>query len=124
MLKKKKTFVSFVQELIAFRKTSDTLRSPDFLKETDIDWHGQLPFCPQWKKEDGYIGFATKRSDGSIELYEGFSTSDKKMTITLPTYENGEWALALYTEALPPHLESSTQKIHLQPFSSFILTSV
>lgn len=120
--KQEKELVSFVKMLITFRKQSTTLRSSFFLKDSDIDWHGTLPFVPDWTKEDRYLGFAAKRKNGSVEFYAGFSTSDKKRTIELPSYEGVVWQFFLSTH--PHHqlsLTSKAQKIQVPPYSSFIL---
>ena len=110
--------------LIAFRKQSTALRSPFFLKECDIDWHGTHPFAPEWTKDDRYLGFVAKARNGSVELYAGFSTSDKKRTVVLPSYDGIVWQVFL-----PPHMqalflsvqEPKAQKILIPPYSSFLL---
>lgn len=122
--KQEKDLISFVQMLIAFRKQSTALRSPFFLKECDIDWHGTHPFAPEWTKDDRYLGFVAKARNGSVELYAGFSTSDKKRTVVLPSYDGIVWQVFL-----PPHMqalflsvqEPKAQKILIPPYSSFLL---
>lgn len=121
--KQQKSLIHFVSKLIAFRKESHTLRSSIFLKKSDIDWHGLKPFAPHWEQADPYIGFTAKRQDGTAEFYAGFSPSNAKKTITLPSYEEGSWELLLSTHPLTqPLTHSSIQKIHIAPFSAFILT--
>jgi isoamylase/glycogen operon protein len=76
----------FVSSLIAFRKSHSQLRRSTFLTSKDIDWHGSMPFQPDWSPASRLVAYTLK---GSEPLYIAFHAGYENRTLTLPP--NRKW---------------------------------
>lgn len=124
-LEANKSLTHFVKQCIQLRENSPMLRSSSFFKNSEIDWHGQTPFEPQWNSDEKYLGFTTKTRDGTPEYYVGFCASTNATLVTLPSYNLGHWTPILWSneKPLPLHEKEKTnsfQKIYVGPCSSFV----
>lgn len=80
--KKRSSQIEFISSLIAFRKRHAVLHRKEFLKSTDIDWHGAAPGHPDWGPSSRFVAFSLK--DPKTPLYVAFHAGFVQMEITLP----------------------------------------
>jgi isoamylase len=85
----------FVSSLIHFRKKHPLLRKKQFLKTTDIEWHGHAPHHPDWKSPIRFLAFSLK---GEHLLYAAFNADYRPATIFFPPLPNEQkWRLVVNT---------------------------
>ena len=114
--------VAFLKKCIALRGKSTLLSNKNFLTSKNVDWHGVIPFNPDWDNGSNFLGMVTKLGDGSPEYYIGFLPSSKGLNIELPYYEDRSWHLKLWTSTKPVLTQTTSfQKLLVPPFSSFLL---
>lgn len=81
-LEEKPHMFHFVQTLIAFRKSHPELREPHFLELHALDWHGALPYQPDWSGTSRFIAFSTKQGQ---RLYIAFNANYLPIDVQLPS---------------------------------------
>lgn len=84
-MEQRKDAVAFVSALIALRKKHPVLRQNRFFATTDIDWHGTMPFQPDWSSSSRFVACALK---GSPSFYVAFNADFLPKKIVLPP---GAW---------------------------------
>lgn len=122
-----KELFHFVRSLINFRKSHPILRHTHFLKDEDIDWHGILPFTPNWEGNEKFIAF-TLKDPKEHHLYIVFNAKSHPITVTLPHYDKKGWYRVVdtslpYAKDFPVTLmpENLLEKTYtLQPYSSLV----
>lgn len=88
----------FVQTLISIRKKIPELHLGRFLTNQDITWHGLQPNTPGWEEQNHIVAF-----DLNKKVYVAFNSSDKEVTLKLPTLSEGkQWHLVIHTGKQPP----------------------
>lgn len=93
VLEKNEKIFSFVSKLIDFRKKHKILRQSRFLSEDDIQWHGSLPFAPDWSEASRFLAFTL---NGETPLYAAFNAYHFPVAATLPS--NGIWRQIVNTD--------------------------
>ncbi|MFS8563362.1 MAG: glycogen-debranching protein [Rhabdochlamydiaceae bacterium] len=84
LLDKAKDFHRFYTKMIAFRKTEPILKRREFLSKEDIDWHGHLPFHPNWSSDSRFIAYMLKDFEKENHLYVAFNAENTRPTLQLP----------------------------------------
>ncbi|MBA3602340.1 MAG: glycogen-debranching protein [Parachlamydiaceae bacterium] len=127
-LSENKGFSRFFGLMNLYRSSHEILRKEHFLEERDIDWHGQIPYSPNW--EEPLLAFTLKGEDQSEQLTLAFNPSDKTVTFTLPPAPEGKnWHVVVNTSQLTPldFLESEQTLLlefptfDILPYSSILL---
>lgn len=116
----------FISSLIAFRKTHEVFRKTHFLTAEDVDWHGHLPFHPDWSSTSRFVAFTLK---GVPSFYIAFNADYRSASIQLPP--NAQWKGLIDTERnWNGHFLKNTQqapllpeKIVLAPYSALLAIS-
>lgn len=111
LLDERKPLLDFVKKLIRIRKEEKALTDPAFLKNSDIDWHGAIPFEPHWDREDNFIAFTLKGS-----LWAAFNATPLPRDITLP---DGNWKTLIHTAPSSP--SPNHKHFRMEPFSALLM---
>jgi len=121
----------FVSSLIAFRKKYSLLQRKTFLTPADIDWHGHLPFHPDWSSASRFVAYTLK--DAKTPLYVAFNAHFENAEISLPPAPlNKVWKQVVNT-ALPwknqaltsPELgEVFERQITMLPYSAILAIAI
>jgi isoamylase len=82
VLQKNEKIFLFVSSLIAFRKKNNSLRHKRFLTPQDIEWHGLIPYHPNWDNSSQFLAFTLL---GTPPLYAAFNASGHSVSIELPS---------------------------------------
>jgi isoamylase/glycogen operon protein len=61
-------FFRFVKLLIHFRKHSPLFQRAQFLSNEEVDWHGHLPFQPDWSSSSRFVAYTMKSSAHSYYI--------------------------------------------------------
>jgi isoamylase len=122
----------FVKELIHFRKSIPLLNAKKFLTKDDVDWHGSIPFHPDWGFNSQFVACTRKDHDKHNDLYIAFNASSQEIAVTLPTPSySKEWHIVVNTgstipqDFIDPKLEIEAARcssiIKIAPHSSIVL---
>lgn len=102
---------NFVSSLIAFRKKHAVFRKTHFLKDTEICWHGHIPFHPDWSSSSRFVAFTLKDVSS---FYIAFNADYRPAQIQLPP--QGTWKELLATEKnWQEHFLANPEKAPLLP---------
>ncbi len=102
----------FFSELIHFRKRHKELFcKKNFLTKEDIDWHGIVPFAPDWGGSSRFIAY-TLHNNKTPALYVAFNAHFEPAKITLPPLpQHKHWFKVVDTALVSPHdIEESPQE--------------
>ncbi len=113
-LKQNEKIFNFVSSLISFRKAHASLRHTRFLTNQDVDWHGIVPFHPDWNSQ--FVALTLKPS-----LYFAFNASPHPQTFSLPP---DSWKQIVNTAADWTFQEIDLpSQLTLLPFSALLAKS-
>lgn len=93
----------FTRHIIALRKSRPELRRSSYVTDTDIEWHGIVPYEPDWSDTSRLIAFNLKGKEPGEGIYVAFNTSHEPQILTLPTWEGFEWQVIVDTSKEPPY---------------------
>jgi isoamylase len=103
-LEQEKELFRFFQSLIALRHKTALLRRTEFLTPSDIDWHGVVPFHPDWGSASRFVAYVLKDTDHNQSLYIAFNATQTRPTIQLPPAPpHRKWYRIVDTALAPPH---------------------
>jgi isoamylase len=103
-LNKNSSFFRFYRLMIEFRKKNPLLKRKEFLKESDVEWHGFVPKQPNWGKENRFLAYTLHDSAKSEPLYIAFNAHFQPIHIQLPPPPDGKkWYRVVDTSHAPPH---------------------
>ncbi|CAF23830.1 glycogen debranching protein [Candidatus Protochlamydia amoebophila] len=102
-LLEKQSVFRFFKSLITFRKNYPLLKRDTFLEETDVTWHGQVPFNPDWENDNKFIAFSLNIPHEGPDLYVAFNASHVVLTVTIPPARQGmHWVWLVNTHNVAP----------------------
>lgn len=102
-LEKAKDYFRFHCLVNAFRKNHACFKREDFLTTDDIDWHGHLPFEPDWSPTSRFLAYTLKDGQEHEDLYVAFNAHFEEAKISLPELtERKKWFLIVDTSLSPP----------------------
>lgn len=119
-LEKNKEFYKFYSGLIHFRKDSPLLKQTRFLSDAAIEWHGKVPFEPNWESNNTFIAFTLKDPMGQ-DLYVAFNARNEPATVHFPTNQSWIW-IANSSETLAEK-QPVPSTYEMLPYSSLLLQS-
>jgi isoamylase/glycogen operon protein len=129
-LEKQADFYRFYQKLIQFRKQHPLLQQNKFFTDKEVDWHGAVPFQPNWGKDNHFIAFTLKDLITGRDLYIAFNADQNSTIIQFPKSRNGnQWHWVVNT-ANPSPLDFQenvttsgvlTSSYVMVPYSSIML---
>lgn len=99
---KNQAFFRFYKLLIDFRKHHSILRRLTFLSDQDIDWHGIVPFKPDWNKNIQFLAFTLKDHQDGRHLFVAFNSQDHSQLIQLPSPNPMQWQWIINTANKTP----------------------
>lgn len=117
-LEKNAEFYKFYSGLINFRKETPLLKQTQFLSDAAIEWHGKMPFEPNWESGESFIAFRLKDPNGQ-DLYAAFNARNEPATVHFP---NGPWLWIANTSA-PISEKQAPDTYEMFPYSSLLLQS-
>lgn len=131
-LEKNQGFYRYYKGLIHFRRNNALLRRDQFLKDSDIEWHGHELFKPNWNQGDQFIAFRLKDATEHNDLYIAFNPTAKPAKIQLPyNRPYHHWVWVVNTSHPSPKDFSVSTKARVSecdytmlPYSSLMLQSV
>ncbi len=89
-LKKNASWLRFYHLMIAFRNQNPLFKRSDFLKDSEIDWHGWEPLKANWSGNSRFLAYTLKDPLNHCDLYIAFNMDFKTAHIHLPPYSNGK----------------------------------
>lgn len=114
----------FYKGLIHFRKANPLLRSKNFLRDNDIEWHGKIPCDPLWDIDDKFVSFCLLDKAKGNDLYIAFNASQDKVKVKLPMRKEGKtWARVANTALAFPEDYVEDPKQALFSEDSYIMES-
>lgn len=91
-------FFRFYQRCIDFRKRHPILRRNRYLTPDDIQWHGKVPWEPDWDGDTKFLAYLQVDEVQGQHLFVAFNPSAIEKHIVLPDAENGKkWFRAIDT---------------------------
>ncbi len=129
-LPQEKNLLHFWKSLIHLRRTNPLLRRAEFLKPEDIDWHGTVPFHPDWGPTSRFVSYTLKDHNREHHLYIAFNATPNRPNIQLPPPpSHKKWYRLVDTALAPPHdfMDHPTQQpplktmCRMEGYSSLIL---
>ncbi len=93
--------VRFHRLMIQFRLQNPLLRRKEFLKNTDISWHGQTPDSPNWDKANRFVAYTLHDPVGSEPLYIAFNANFQAAHFELPKPPDGKKWYRIVDTSLP-----------------------
>ena len=103
-LEKNAAFARFHRLMIKFRNTNPLLTRKEFLKETDVQWHGHIPFKANWSEENRFLAWTLNDNLKSEPLYIAFNAHFKPANIQLPSPPKGKkWFRIVDTSLSSPN---------------------
>ncbi len=102
-LEKEEGLVRFHRHMIQFRKSHQIFKRTSFLKPADVDWHGYVPFEPDWEPTHRFVAYTLKDPEQHQDLYIAFNANFVKADITLPPPPKGkQWHRVIDTSLPSP----------------------
>lgn len=99
-----KGFYRYMKELIAFRQRHEILHIEHFLNDEMIQWHGRMPFQPEWDDPLPLLGFTLLDPIHNQSLYAIFNASNNAIDVQLPPPTEGKlWHRIIDTFAGSPN---------------------
>ncbi len=117
-LDQEKELFHFFQFLIALRKRTPLLRRTEFLKPTEIDWHGCSPFHPDWSPSSRFIAYVLKDAAQGHSLYIAFNATHNRPTVQLPPPPTHRKWYRLVDTALAPPYDTIDNPAQLPPLKA------
>ncbi|MBI2810762.1 MAG: glycogen debranching protein GlgX [Candidatus Melainabacteria bacterium] len=106
-LSKHEQFQRFCTLLNAFRKKNPLFHRKEFLKETDVEWHGHLPLKANWGSR--FLAYTLKDPTKMQHLYIAFNADFQPAPIQLPPPPQGKkWFRVMDTSLSCPNDITST----------------
>ena len=99
-LEKNAALLRFVSLMIQFRKNHKILMRDKFLKKANIDWHGLMPFKPNWGVEEKFVAFSLKE-EHEAELYVAFNAFPHDVELFLPPHPKEKLWHRIVDSSLP-----------------------
>jgi len=97
-------FVRFHRLLVQFRKKNPLLRRKEFLKESDVEWHGFIPKKPNWGPENRFLAYTLHDSTKGQPLYIAFNAHFEPVHVQLPPPPQGKkWYRIMDTSLASPN---------------------
>lgn len=116
---KNHTLFDFNKKLIHLRKETPILQRKNFLNDDEIEWHGKVPFQPNFEEDDSFLALRLIDKKSSQELYIAFNSSSENVFVELPPPLFGkEWQVKISTANPPSVIKEG--KCEMVPYSSFI----
>jgi isoamylase len=115
-LKEQEAFLRFYRLMIQFRHSEALLKRKEFLKDSDVTWHGKEPNKPNWGAENRFVAYTL--NDAEHPLYIAFNASFEISNIQLPDPPAGKkWFLIVDTSLASPNdfCENPQSKAALEP---------
>lgn len=103
-LAKNEGFFRFHRLMIQFRKENSVLTRKEFLKDSDVQWHGQLPLNANWSSENRFLAWTLIDNVKSESLYIAFNANFEPAHIQLPPPPKGKkWFRIVDTSLSTPN---------------------
>jgi isoamylase/glycogen operon protein len=103
-LKAHADFVRFHRLMIQFRKKNPLLHRKEFLKESDVAWHGLVPNKPNWGVENRFLAYTLNDTSKGESLYIAFNAHFEPVHVQLPPLPpKKKWHLVMDTSHAPPN---------------------
>ena len=103
-LAKHEPFARFHRLMIQFRKKNPLLTRKEFLKDSDVEWHGLIPLHSNWGPENRFLAYTLKDAENSEPLYIAFNANFKPAHIQLPPPpEKKKWYRIVDTSLASPN---------------------
>lgn len=97
-------FARFHQLMIKFRKQNPLLTRKEFLKDSDVQWHGHVPLKANWDNENRFLAWTLIDSVRAEHLYIAFNAHYQPANIQLPPPPEGKkWFRIVDTSLAAPH---------------------
>lgn len=97
-------FYRYVKEIIAFRHRHAILRQEQFLTNDLIQWHGRVPFEPDWDDPTPHIAFTLVDPTNQNSLYVAFNATNQEVEFGIPPPPEGrKWHRVVDTFAESPN---------------------
>jgi isoamylase len=129
-LPKNESFMRFYESVIAFRHGNPLLKRKSFLKKDEVDWHGEIPFQPDWSAFSSFIAFTLKDKETHNDLYIAFNASANPVMATLPPAPFGyDWSWIVNTAESAPqdfisketNMKVDDKKVKIISYSAIML---
>jgi isoamylase len=103
-LEKEEGFARFHRLMIQFRLKNPLLKRKEFLKDTDVDWHGLIPHKPNWSADNRFVAYTLFDSIHSEDIYIAFNAHFTPAHIQLPSPSKGKkWYRIVDTSLRAPN---------------------
>ncbi len=103
-LEKNAAFARFHRLMIQFRNQNTLLTRKEFLKDTDVEWHGHIPFKANWSDDSRFIAWTLTDNVKSEPLYIAFNAHFEPANIQLPPPPKGKvWHRIVDTSLTSPN---------------------
>lgn len=117
-LRKNANFTRFYRMMIQFRKKNPLLNRSEFLKESDVEWHGHAPQQPNWGPESRFLAYTLHDPIKSEPLYIAFNAYFQPAHVQLPSPPPGKkWYRIVDTSLAPP--QEFSENPHANPPLSY-----
>jgi pullulanase/glycogen debranching enzyme len=83
-LEKYSEFHRFYRLMIYFRKHQSFFHRREFLTSQEVDWHGHLPFKPDWSGKSRFVAYTLKDALKEACLYIAFNAESIRPSVQLP----------------------------------------
>ncbi len=83
-LEKNSDFVRFHRLMLRFRKENSLFTRKEFLKDSDVHWHGHLPFQANWSQENRFLAWTLIDNIKFEPIYIAFNAHFQPANIQLP----------------------------------------
>jgi isoamylase len=131
-LEAEKGFYRFCALLIDFRKKHTFLKPEGFYKQTDLDWHGEIPFEADWSSRCQFVALTLKDHVNHNHLYIAFNAQPNQVSLKLPlTPTNKSWFRCIDTAEPSPKdfIENPAQfpaveSYLMEPYSALVLQAL
>lgn len=127
-LEKNKALFRFCSGMIHFRKKTPLLKQNKFLTPRDAEWHGRLPFRPEWDSHNHLVAFTLLDHENGQDVYIAFNAQNAIETIQLPPVKEGWcWHWVVNTGNEPPEdffdppKASKSDDVVMAPYSAILL---
>jgi isoamylase/glycogen operon protein len=126
------TLYRFCKKIIEVRRRYPVLQNNKFFRNGEIDWHGKIPYEPQWNTTDHFLAYTLKTDVETEKLYLAFNASSDFVSVQLPAPPlNTSWHWLvntgrvspedIYEETSSPLFESTSYQ--MLPYSAMMLHS-
>ena len=103
-LSKHQDFVRFYRLVIQFRHQNPLLKRTEFLKDSDVEWHGHMPKQPNWGGDSRFLAYTLHDTAKSESLYIAFNAYFQPAHVQFPPPPQGKkWYRIIDTALAPPH---------------------